>query len=115
MELEIEVLRSQSTSIVGGDSAGRVEVAEHLLQEQKLRAEELSSRSEARITELNNTIGDKDAQILLLHASMESVQKRAGQLAANIQEALGGATPPTGGSTEALLDRVKSELESLTR
>jgi len=115
LELELDRLRTQSSSFGGAELAGRVEVVEQLLQEQKRRAEQLSKHSEVRITELNNTIGDKDAEILLLHASMESMQRRAGQLAANIQEALGGASAPSGGSTQALLDRVKTELEGLKR
>jgi len=115
LELELEVLRTQAASEEGGDQSQRADLAERLLQEQRLRTEEAVGRSETRITELNNTIGGKDAEILLLHASMESMQRRVGRLAANIQEALRGEAPPSGESTQALLDRVRSELEGLAR
>lgn len=112
LELELELLKTQSSSEAA--QSQRADLAERLLLEQKILAEEAVGCSEERITELNNTIGGKDAEILLLHASMESMQRRARQLVANIQEALRGAAPPSGESTQALLDRVRSELEGLT-
>jgi chromosome segregation ATPase/SAM-dependent methyltransferase len=115
LELEIDVLRTQSATGSGAEQVERAELFERLLKEQKILAEDAARRCEIRITELNNTIGDKDAEILLMHASVESMQRRARQLAANIQEALGGAIPPTGGSAQVLLDRVKAELEGLMR
>ncbi len=115
LELELELLRAQSSAGGGAEQAERAELAERLLLEQTQLGQESAQNNQARITVLNNTIGDKDAEILLLHASMESMQRRARQLAENIEEALRGAVAPSGGSTQALLDRVRAELEGLTR
>jgi chromosome segregation ATPase len=115
LELELDMLRTRFSAEGAGEQVGRAEAAERLLLEQRILGDESAEHTERRITELNNTIGDKDAEILLLHASMESMQRRARQLAGNIQEALRGAAAPVGGSAEALLDRVKAELEGLTK
>ena len=101
LELELELLKSDQATA-------------KLLEETRQSAQAASERTEVKVHELNNTIGEKDAEILLLHTTVDGIKKRAGQLTRNIEEALRApATTPE--ATQSLLDRVKTELDELRK
>jgi chromosome segregation ATPase len=111
LELEMELLRTQEGSL-----AAPRELTERLTALESRVAEQQAAvqRSEARVSELNNLVGEKEAEILLLHAQNEGMQKQAGLLLDEVRKALVSPEAADPGQTRYLLGRLRAELERMT-
>jgi chromosome segregation ATPase len=109
LELELELLRTQ-----GGSREPPREMAEQIVQLQQLVQDQrrASEKAVARVDALNDTLGDREAEILLLNAQMEGLQKQATLILEEVRKALVG---PTGdpATLRTLLGQVRGALERL--
>ncbi len=111
LELEMELLRNQEGSL-----AAPRELTERLatLEQQITEQQALVQHAEARVSELNNLVGEKEAEILLLHAQNEGMQKQAGLLLEQVSKALMGPELSSPDHARSLLGRLHAELERMT-
>ncbi|MDY0002618.1 MAG: hypothetical protein RBU30_15085, partial [Polyangia bacterium] len=86
LELELDTLRSQP----GGAFTSHQALAQLAsLQQEAERQAQATEQARERVRALNNVIGDREAEVLLLNAQVEKLQRRAAMLLAEVRRALG--------------------------
>ena len=109
LELELETLRSRASSGV----ASRETLAQlTLLQQQVEIQRQAMEQARERVRTLNNVIGDREAEVLLLNAQLERLQRQAAQLLGEVRQALREPVVPPE-ELRNLLDRLGGGLEQL--